>query len=288
MVQGTKRSRRRSLLIGVVAMLVVAALARPAMGQEHSGPMPDPAPGILPPGEWTPEQVAFAVALVDRAEKVLPARFGDLSKVQALGYHNFGVTVPGGYDHWGLPLSAAGDGRDLDLDLPESLVFQHLADGSQVLVAALFVLDPGSTMADVPSEYAWLPGWHTHVNESCVDDNSVAVGRPVDGVCVRGHQVLEPMLHVWITDNPCHHRFAGIGAEGPLCVHDETPAPPSPGSTVTPPGPAGSDPTVPSLPAPSTSSPPGAAGPSTTVPSAPPVKAPGAPEAIKATPTYAG
>ena len=271
MVEGSKQSRRLYVVIGVLAVLVAAALARPATGQEHHGPLPDPAPGILPPGDWTPEQVAFAVDLVRRTEAVMPAKFGDLAKVQALGYHNLGLTAPGGYDHWGLPLSAAGDGHVMDPELPESMVFQRFPDGRQVLVAALFVLDPGLTMADVPAEYAWLPGWHTHANPPCLDDNGVSIGLPDNGVCARGHQVLEPMLHVWLTDTPCGHRFPGIDPGGLMCGHD---TPTTPGSTVVPPG------SVPpaSPPPPPSSGPPGAAPVTTTAPVQP----------VKARPTYVG
>src|SRR3954471_18920588 len=137
MVEGLTRSRWLFLVMSALAVLGAALLAQPATGQEHDGPMPDPAPGILPPGDWTPQQVDFAVSLVHRTEAVLPAKFGDVSKLPDLGYHNLGVTVPGGYDHWGLPLSAGGDGRVLDPELPETVVFQHLPDGRQVLVAAV-------------------------------------------------------------------------------------------------------------------------------------------------------
>jgi hypothetical protein len=279
MVKGLTRSRRLFLVTGALAVLGAALLAQPATGQEHDGPMPDPAPGILPPGDWTPQQVDFAVSLVHRTEAVLPAKFGDVSKLPDLGYHNLGVTVPGGYDHWGLPLSAGGDGRVLDPELPESLVFQHLPDGQQVLVSALFVLDPGLTMADVPPEYAWLPGWHTHVNETCLDDNSVLVGTPVNGVCARGHQVQEPMLHVWITDNACGHRFAGLGSKGLMCDDHIAPPPPAPGSTVPTVSTTSVPPPAPASTSTSTSRP---TGPTTTV-------APASPStAVQATPNYAG
>jgi hypothetical protein len=248
--------------------------------------MPDPAPGILPPGDWTPEQVATAVSLVHRTEAALPDKFGDVAKVQAQGYHNLGVRTPGGYDHWGLSVSAAKDGHVVDPEVPESLVFQHLPDGSQRLVSALFVLDEGQTMADIPAAYAFLPGWHNHVNQTCLDDDNVVIGTPVDGVCARGHQVLQPMLHVWIIDNPCGHRFAGLESTGLMCDDHMAPPPSAPGSTV----PTVSTTSV-KAPAPtpaptststSTSHPAGAAGPPTTVVPALP------PKAVRTTPTYAG
>jgi hypothetical protein len=276
---------RRSLtfaVIGVVLVLSAATLARPAAGQEHDGPLPNPAPGILPPGHWTPEQVDFAIALVRRNEQELPEKFGDVSKLPALGYTNFGLTAPGGYDHWGLPYKPGDpdDGHVFDPKYPESVVFQHMPDGSQRLVAAMYMV---LTMADIPPDYAWLPGWHTHTGQFCIDDNGRAVGSPVNGVCATGHELTAPMTHVWIVDPPgCGHRFAGIGIGGVECYLEGEHPDHSPGGTILFPPPGGSAGSVPRpVPsAPTTSAPGGDHGPdASTVP---------APAPVSATPTYTG
>jgi hypothetical protein len=238
----------------VAALVVAAAFAPPVVGQEHdehAGPAPTStttstsvpghgdhqedqekpeAAAVLPPGNWTPAQVAFAEDLVERTEAAL-VRFADVNTLPGLGYQDLRLTVPGGYEHW-WRVPSLTDGHVLDPERPESLVFRRTEDGRRELVAAMYVLEWGTTMADIPTKHAdiaWLPGWHVHDDEFCVDEK-LEYTEPVreDGTCGTGTPALTPpMVHVWIKENPCGHRFAGIGLGGIECdQHDHRPARP--------------------------------------------------------------
>jgi hypothetical protein len=68
----------------------------------------------------------------------------------------------------------------------------------------------------------------------------------VNGVCTTGNPLVTPMTHLWIVDNICGHRFAGIDSGGVNCfAHqmpggsgDTTPLP-STTTTTAPPVPSG-------------------------------------------------
>lgn len=207
---------RRGAMAGsgmVLALLaaVLAWLAPPAAGQEHDG--------ILPEGDWTEEEMALAADLVARTEAALPA-FSDVETIQALGFENFGVTAPGGYDHW-INWDWVDDGHLIDPEFPESLVFRQVGD-DYVLQAAMFLADSHHTMDNLPADIAWWPGWHTHENV-CVDENRKFAGLAgPGGDCPPGSQTFDrpPMMHVWIVDNECGHRFGEIDVGGLICdVH---------------------------------------------------------------------
>jgi hypothetical protein len=190
-------------------MVLTTVGARPALGH-------DEAPGILPEGDWTEAQAHAAIDLVDRTEQALPA-FSDPSTLEELGFFEFGARAPGGYDHWINP-GWFDDGRLLDPNYPEALVFRSTPDGDYVLEAAMFYLSTQHDMSNIPEDLRWLPGWHTH-QELCVDDQGRYTGLVLDdGTCASGTPAdMPPMMHVWIVDNSCGHRFAGIGVGGIDC-----------------------------------------------------------------------
>jgi hypothetical protein len=218
----------------VVAVAAAAGMlaVRPALGQESSArdrgdehdmddmepgdPGMDPGDGILPPGDWTDEQVAEAHDLVARTEEALP-RFADSSQLEALGFFDFGISAPGGYDHWINP-GWIDDDHLLDPDFPESLVFRHMPDGGYELQAAMFFLPSGHDMSNIPEDLQWWPGWHMH-DDLCVDDGGRFTGIvDVDGTCFSGHPSdMPPMMHIWVVDNECGHRFASIDIGGVEC-----------------------------------------------------------------------
>jgi hypothetical protein len=226
---GTRERPRRgwAALVGA-AVLVAAALAvaPAASGQAHDDEMGD---GMLPPGDWTDEQEAFLHDLIARTEAALPA-YSDPATLADLGFQNFGVTAPGGWDHW-INQAWFDDGHLVDPEYPESLVFRHTPDGGYVLEAAMFFLTPEHDMSNIPAELAWLPGWHTHP-ELCVDENGLFTGLVNgDGTCFRGTPSdMPPMMHVWIVDNACDHRFGGVGVSGLDCdvSHDHEDPPDDP------------------------------------------------------------
>jgi hypothetical protein len=193
---------------------------RPALAQEHG-------PGLLPPGDWTEDQQHYLLDLIARTEGALPA-FADPSQLEALGFIDFGVTAPGGYDHF-INWEWVDDEHILDPEHPESLVFQRTwNDATQQteyrLVSAMFLLPSQYDMSNIPEDLAWLPGWHNHA-DVCVNDGGTFAGfSGLGGQCAVGRPFDKPpMMHVWIVDNPCGHRFGGIDVSGLHCdVHGGT------------------------------------------------------------------
>ena len=259
--------------LGATALAAAGVmLAPPAQAHDHP---------VLPEGDYTPEQIEEAEAKVHEAEEVLPAKFGDASSLEALGYFDFGVPTPNGYWHYINP-SYFNDGRLLDPNFPESLVYKQMPDGSRRVEAVMFFLDVGTTMDTIPEDLRWWPGWHMHP-ELCVgpDGRFAGLTRP-DGTCEVGTPgEVSPMMHVWAVDTECGHRFTGLGVGGNICDPEgEHPHPPG---EEPPPG-GHPHPTTPPPPTPPTTEPP---TPPTTAPDGtPPVARPARP--IVRQPSYTG
>jgi hypothetical protein len=239
------RRRWLAIVAGSAALLAGTLGATQASAQDGDGGHEGHDPvGLLPPGDWTDEQVMQAGGLVADATEALPA-FADEGQLEALGFYDFGVRAPGGWDHWINPEWMADDAY-LDPTRPESLVFRATPEGDYVLEAAMYVLPDGYDMDSIPAEVAWLPGWHVH-DDICVDDQDRFAGlADPDGTCFSGTPLdWPPMMHVWITDNPCGHRFAGVDVGGIECGgHGHDPDPPGHGHedpTPTDPGHSGHD-----------------------------------------------
>lgn len=225
---GTRWRKATRAMVPLGALALVAGLlttaASPASAQE------DPPPGLIPEGDWTPDQVDFMLDLIDRTEAALPAFADggtlDESLLEGMGFVNSGITAPGGWDHW-VNMSWLDDEHILDPEHPESLVFRSV-NGEWVLEAAMFFVRSGDRIEDLPGRYpdlAWLPGWHTHP-DLCWNDSGIVTG------CGQGEPILVPMTHVWIVDNACGHRFAGVGVGGLHCGdHQHHPDPPDPSPT---------------------------------------------------------
>jgi hypothetical protein len=210
-LRGADEGRRRIRLAGIVAAavaLLVTGVATMAGAQEHDH-------DLLPEGDWSEEQMAAAMDLVMRTEEELAA-YSDPDQLEAQGFVNFGATAPGGYDHWTNP-DFLGDDHILDPAFPESLVYQFTDDGGYELVAAMFEMNIGDTMEDVPEDIAWYPGWHSHP-DLCADEDFHFTGFvDENGDCAVGEPILIPMMHVWIVDNECGHRFGGVDQTGLMC-----------------------------------------------------------------------
>jgi hypothetical protein len=176
-----------------------------------------PDPGFDP--DWTPDQVAYAQALIDDTETQL-ARYANPGVLPLLGYQwIFDGKGVGEYQHW-INLGRIVDSRPpLDPAFPESLVFRNAADGP-VLEAAMYMLGLSYNLGNIPADIAWLPDWHIHDN-LCFGPNYELVGVTVNGRCERGNVLpTPPMLHVWRVDTPCG-RFAGVDEFGLQCDHHE-------------------------------------------------------------------
>jgi len=164
-------------------------------------PPPEPPITSLDDPRLTPEQVQAAINLIVATINGLPASLTE-ADVLAAGYQSLGDgTQPGQYEHfvnWGY----VGDAFELDAGHIESIVMKINADGTKRVVAAMYSLSWGKTLADAPDIAGGLTIWHDHDNMCFVGDQFV--GLTIAGVCPAGTlRDTPPMLDVWIEDNPC-------------------------------------------------------------------------------------
>lgn len=149
----------------------------------------------------TPEQQARAENLIATTLSHLPV-YGDPADAEAAGYRsiNDGGT---GYEHY-INGEYRTDGRVLDPDRPESLVYQ-VRGGEKQLVAAMYMAEPGTTLDTTPDIGGPLTQWHIHDNLCFAESGQVAGLTDASGNCapplVKPEAV--PMIHVWITPHPC-------------------------------------------------------------------------------------
>jgi hypothetical protein len=157
----------------------------------------------------TPEQQARAENLVAVTLARLP-QFADWTTLEARGYHSIqdGST---GFEHY-VNWDALDDGRTLDPDHPESVVFE-LEGGTKKLVSAMFMAEAGVTLETVPDIGGPLTQWHIHDDLCYRGDPPVVAGvTGPDGSCRPGTRNLgepRPMIHVWVTPHECGP-FAGL------------------------------------------------------------------------------
>jgi hypothetical protein len=148
----------------------------------------------------TPEQEARAEKLLEATLEHLP-RYADRTTAEVNGFRPVGDA-----EHW-VNWSYVNDGKILDPEFPESLVYRWSGEG-QELVAAMFMLPDGSTFDSVPDVGGKLTQWHVH-EDICFTADPVApqiaqfVG--VDQACPPpfAKRAAMPMLHVWIVPHPC-------------------------------------------------------------------------------------
>ncbi len=177
----------------------------------------------------TPEQQAAAENLVAITLLRLP-KFSDPAVAEALGWHSIGDGITG-VEHY-LNWELINDNDYLNPDMPESLVYDVSArDGTKKLVSAMFMLPDNVSLNDVPNLGGALMQWHIHDNLCFAqgDHPTVAGLTSSDGGCPAGLTKFKPapMIHVWITPNPCGPFAAleGVGAgtiaegETRLCDH---------------------------------------------------------------------
>ncbi|HEX4904330.1 MAG TPA: hypothetical protein VFU93_02680 [Acidimicrobiales bacterium] len=182
--------------------------------QHEAAPTASPGPIVtIDDSRLTAAQQAAARSLLDSTRAAMAA-FPDEAAVVAAGYQSIGDSITG-FEHF-VHAEYLGDGVDLDPARIESIVLR-VSGGTKTVVSAMFVLGPTATMADVPDIAGELTTWHDHQN-LCWDGLRVVAVTRSDGSCPRGvFRATPPMLHVWLTDQPCGP-FSGIeGVHGGGC-----------------------------------------------------------------------
>jgi hypothetical protein len=146
-----------------------------------------------------------------RAENLLAATLVDTKKFLhpsaaiAAGYRSIGDAVTG--DEHFVNWSLVDDGHILDPTQPESLVYE-VRNGTQTLVAAMYMMPFGSRFSSVPDVGGRLTQWHVHRDICLTTDpvqKFVAGITSENGVCPAGTTKAgnTPMLHVWTVPNAC-------------------------------------------------------------------------------------
>ena len=167
----------------------------------------------------TPQQQAAAENLLAITLLRLP-KFADPAVAEANGFVSIGDGFLG-HEHY-LNLANIADGKILDPDAPESLVYDTSVTPKR-LAAAMFMLNPNDTLEDVPELGGKLTQWHVHDN-LCFAGSRVAGLTDADGKCgpgtAKGTEI--PMIHVWIEPHPCGPFAALEGIAGGTIAAGET------------------------------------------------------------------
>ncbi len=188
-----------------------------------------PPPAVVPPVPYdptkpidlggvpgvTPEQQAQAENLIAITLARLP-KFADPAVAESLGWRSIGDALTG-HEHF-INWSLIDDGRVLDPDFPESLVYE-VRGGERTLVSAMFMLPTGTTLDTAPDMGGALMQWHIH-DDLCftplVDGQAQVISViGSSGSCRVGEKLNPvPMIHVWITPHRCGPFAAleGVGA----------------------------------------------------------------------------
>jgi hypothetical protein len=188
----------------------------PADGIDLSG-----TPGVTPAQQQAAEQL-----IRDTIKDI--AKYQDQSVAYADGFRTIGDGFLGD-EHW-VNWSYSNDGHILDPLYPESLVY-NTRGAHPVLEAAMYSLPPGSRFSDIPPLFqSPLTQFHVH-NNLCfahtADPKQLVVAGFTDssGNCPPGlvQEGNEPMIHVWITPNPCGPFAALSGPAAGQVPPGETP-----------------------------------------------------------------
>jgi hypothetical protein len=144
----------------------------------------------------------------------------DPATAESMGFVSIGDGYLG-HEHY-LNAANMNDERLLDPDYPESLVYDTSVTPKK-LVAAMFMMNPGDTLDDVPELGGALTQWHIHDN-LCFSGPRVAGLTDAEGNCgpglTKGNQT--PMIHVWIEPNKCGPFSALDGVAGGSVPEGET------------------------------------------------------------------
>lgn len=149
----------------------------------------------------TPEQQAMAENIVAVTVMRL-GQWADPAVAEAAGFRSIGDGGTG-VEHF-VHQEFRSDGIFFDPDRPESLVY-NTTGGERRLVAAMYMVDQGTGLEDVPDYGGALMQWHTHENLCYNAEGQVRGLTDAEGNCAPGltKPVPTPMIHVWIEPHPC-------------------------------------------------------------------------------------
>ena len=181
-----------SLLVSACAQSEVTPGASPSVDEHHHGGGEGE-----PSREPTEAERAAAGRLVSDTRAAMAASYEDPQVARRAGYVQF---MP--YAFGEIPaahffnVEAIQDGRDLDPEHPESLIYLRRADGELTLLGVMFISGDRGDPIGGP-----LTQWHTHP-EGCMVRAAI-VPRLATGDCPRGGRpIVAQMLHVWTVENP--------------------------------------------------------------------------------------
>lgn len=149
----------------------------------------------------TPAEQARAENLLSATILLLP-QWKDPTYDEKHGFFSIGDGVTG-VEHYLNP-TFMNDNTILDPDRPESLVFDTTVQPKK-LVAVMFMLKPGATLASAPDIGGPLTQFHIHNNLCFNKEGKVAGLTDGQGGCRPGltKGVTTPMIHVWIEPHKC-------------------------------------------------------------------------------------
>ena len=169
----------------------------------------------------SPEEQARAENLIAITLAELP-QFADYKYAESQGFRSIGDGFTG--DEHFINRTNMADGKMLDPDYPESLVYKPNPDGTKTLTAAMFMAEPGVTLETVPNVGGKLTQWHIHNNLCFTVEGDVRGLTNPDGSCtaplVKGNEA--PMIHVWIVPHRCGPFAALEGVGGGQILEGET------------------------------------------------------------------
>lgn len=168
----------------------------------------------------TPQEQARAENLLAITVLRLP-QFADPATAEAMGFRSIGDGALG-HEHY-LNAANMSDERILDPDYPESLVYDTRVTPKR-LVAAMYMLNAGDTLDDVPELGGKLTQWHVHDNLCFNAEGRVSGLTDASGQCAPGlfKGAETPMIHVWIEPHPCGPFAALEGVAGGTIPEGET------------------------------------------------------------------
>ncbi|HEV8339877.1 MAG TPA: hypothetical protein VGR25_09520 [bacterium] len=167
-------------------------------GHQHPAPSALPVPGGS--AAPTPDQQTAAERLLADVRRDAAA-FADLNAAVAAGYVQ---STRWSLLNWGAAhftnFTYSRDGRHLDTQRPESLIYLKLPSGKVALLGVMFSAPKG----EGPRPGGPLTDWHTHDN-LCISATGAAVLAIAPGQCPAGAFFVGErveMMHIWIFNNP--------------------------------------------------------------------------------------